>query len=371
VEAIRQVVEGVVMPDSIASLIDSAKDANVVSGVYDRLVEHYGPSVDVGTIPVEHRTVLLVEYTSGVVLNGGFTSLLGAELPGDPEYQHQLAAYKALGDGPAVAAIRRVFDMFPDRIPPADRHERFLLFARANEAAGGRLNTDFFRAHDGLVRDLAAYIWRHRKAFADLDGRPPKPRQRERLRVDQAGRYSDDLPRWARVAFYARCARAVLPLWDDGWPDGPPERREAVERAIRLAELSAAASAPIGDLKKAHLEAVCAGGAAMVTQLGRHRTEDGPPDPPARDPHLCCSVANAAAHATDPLCNPTDQGSYGYAKDAIQISGRDDLMDQLQDDFRRLRRIVRDGGWSDRTPAPPDVFDPDYERPRKPWWKLW
>jgi Domain of unknown function (DUF4375) len=358
------------MSDSLASLFDSADDGKVVTGVYDRLVKYHGRTVDVGTILVEHRTVLLVEYTSGVILNGGFTALFGAELPGDPDYQHLLGAYEALGDGPAVAAVRRVFDLYPDRVPPTDRAQRFLLFANGNEAAGGRLNTDFFRAHDGLVRDLAAYIRRHREAFAVLDGRPPEPIRRERLAVDEAGRGTGRLPRWARVAFYARCARIVLPLWDDAWPDAPPEHSEAVQRAIRLAELSAAAGEPVGDLKKAHRDAVCAAGAAMVTQLGV-RPEDGPPDPPARDPELCSLVANTAAHTTEFLRNTNSLGSYGYAKGAIEIAGRDDLMDQLQDDFRRLRRIVRDGGWTDRTPVPTDVFDPGYEPPRKPWWKVW
>jgi hypothetical protein len=357
------------MRKSIRSLLDSPDDGALVTAVYQRLAEVHGPDVDVGTIPVEHRTVLLVEYTSGVVLNGGFTALFGAELPGDPDYQHVLTAYEALGDGPAVAAVQQVFDVFSDRVPPADREERFLLFARANEFAGGRLNTDFFRAHDGLIRDLAVYVRRHRDAFADLDSRPRKPRRGERLAVDQAGAGSRRLPRWARVAFYARCARHVLPLWDDAWPDAPPQYRETIEKAVRLAELSAAAGKPVGDLKKAHLDSVCAAGAAMVTQLG-HRPEDGPPDPPARDPQLASLVANTAAHSTKFLGDPDGLGSYGYAKRAIEISGRDDLMDQILEEFGRLRRIVRSGRWTDRTPAPPEVFDPGYEPPKRPWWKL-
>ena len=40
------------------------------------------------------------------------------------------------------------------------------------------------------------------------------------------------LPRWARVAFAARCARRVQPLFMTGWPDAPKEHVESVERAI-------------------------------------------------------------------------------------------------------------------------------------------
>jgi hypothetical protein len=367
------VVEGVVtaaMPESIRTLLELTDDTTLVARLHRRLIDRHGPDADVGELPPEHRTVLLVEGTAAAVMNGGFTALVGCPPPGDPDYQHTLAAYAALGDGPAVAAVRRAFDVFPDRVPPADREERFLLFARGNAAVDGRLNTDFFEAYDGLVAELAAYIRRHRGAFADLDSRRSQTRQRARWEVDPAGAGSGRLPRWARVAFYARCARHVRPLWDEAWPDAPPGHAEAVDNAIRLAELSAAGGAPVGDLKTAHLEAVCAAGAALVTQLGVKR-EDGVVDPPARDPELASLVANAAAHATEFLHSPTAQGSYGYAKGAVAIVGREDLMDRMQEDFRRLRRAVRVGGWTDRTSVPPDAFDPDYEPPRKPWWKLW
>jgi hypothetical protein len=44
------------------------------------------------------------------------------------------------------------------------------------------------------------------------------------------------LPRWARVAFAARCARHVQPLLRTALPDAGVRQVEAVERAIRLAE---------------------------------------------------------------------------------------------------------------------------------------
>jgi Domain of unknown function (DUF4375) len=358
------------MDRPLSELIDSADDPAVCAAVYQRLVEKYGPEADVGGLPEPHRTVLLVEHSSGLVLNGGFTALFEAELPGDPAYGHLLRAYEALGRGPAVEAVARVFDIFPDRTPPADRRARHVAFARANAAADGRLNTDFFEAHDALVAALASYIRSHRDAFAGLEPARPSPGRRERSRPDPVGVHQRRLPRWARVVFSARCARVVLPLWDEAWPDGPAEYWEDVAQAIRLAEACAATGKVVGDVGEASSRAICAGGAAMVTQYGLDK-ELGRDDPPPRDPYLVLNVANAAAKALDLISGDDPVGSYGYAKGAIESAGRDDLMAGLQDDFRRLRKLVRDGGWTDRTPAPPDVFDPNYEPPKRPWWRLW
>ncbi|HLO39609.1 MAG TPA: hypothetical protein VK176_01200, partial [Phycisphaerales bacterium] len=44
------------------------------------------------------------------------------------------------------------------------------------------------------------------------------------------------LPRGARVAFAARCARRVQPLFTHFWPDAPRKHVEAIDNAITLAE---------------------------------------------------------------------------------------------------------------------------------------
>jgi len=47
------------------------------------------------------------------------------------------------------------------------------------------------------------------------------------------------LPRWACVAFAARCARRAQPMFTLKWKDAPREHVEAIERAITAAEASA------------------------------------------------------------------------------------------------------------------------------------
>ncbi len=50
----------------------------------------------------------------------------------------------------------------------------------------------------------------------------------------------NELPRWARLAFAARSARRVQPLFKASWPQAPDKHIIALDNAITLAERSAA-----------------------------------------------------------------------------------------------------------------------------------
>src|SRR5947209_7436342 len=59
------------------------------------------------------------------------------------------------------------------------------------------------------------------------------------------------LPRWARVAFAARCGRRVQRLIRRFWQNGTPEVLQAFDTAIALAEQSAAQARVNEGLEKA------------------------------------------------------------------------------------------------------------------------
>ena len=40
-------------------------------------------------------------------------------------------------------------------------------------------------------------------------------------------------------------------------------------------------------------------------------------------------------------------------------------------DATPLLRLAREHGWTDKTPVPPDVFNPDFKPTGKSWWKVW
>src|SRR5262245_8717534 len=84
------------------------------------------------------------------------------------------------------------------------------------------------------------------------------------------------LPHWARVAFAARCALTVEPLFRQAWPNATAETQESVRAAIRLAEQSAAKAQPLEGLEKATTNAICAAGGALLSVYGFPSDEPAP-----------------------------------------------------------------------------------------------
>jgi hypothetical protein len=74
------------------------------------------------------------------------------------------------------------------------------------------------------------------------------------------------LPRWARVAFAARCGRRAQPLLRRFWQNPHPPLLAAFDRAVELAERSAAQAGPAEGLPQA-----LAGGRALRPGNGRRR----------------------------------------------------------------------------------------------------
>lgn len=358
------------MPDTLASILAAKDDADVCSGLFNLLVAHYGESFDPAAIPEEHRTVLLVWHTNGIISNSGFNGFFATDLPGDPQYLHMRAAYSAVGCVPANAALKRVFDVFVGGAPPADHRARVQAFGRANHAVHGALNRDFIKAQGALTATLAKYIREHAEAFAGAD-KPGAPRAAAPAPVvrpgkpDPAAVGAQNLPQWAQIAFYARCARQVFPLWEEAWPDAPPDYRDAIEQAIVLVELCATEGRSVGDLKAAAGHASRIAAAALAAQEGRPTS-----DPPPAHPQRAALIAAAAGSVADLITGEDDTGSYGFARAVTEDADRDDLLEDIQEDFQRIKQLAREGGWNDKTPVPPEVFDPTY-KPKKTWWKVW
>jgi len=349
---------------ALADVLATENDFDLCNGLFQLLVAHHGEAFDPAAVPVEHRTVLLVWLTTGVIASQGFNGFFAVDLPVDPDYRYTQAAYEAVDCEPAAAAVRRVFDAFPDREPPADPRARVQLFGKANHHVHGALNRDFIKARGPLTRALAQFIRENAEAFAGVDqpgtGPARAPAGRAAHKPDAAEVGCADLPRWACAAFHARCARQVLHLWEDAWPGAPPEHYEAVEQAVVLAELCAAEAQPAGGIKAA---------AARVAHVAEAAV-DPKADPPPAFPVRAGLVAAAAGSALDLIAGLDGSGSYPIVKVLVQETGDDDLMEGIQDDFQRVRQLARDGAWTDATPVPPDVFDPAY-KPKKSWWKKW
>lgn len=158
-----------------------------------------------------------------------------------------------------------------------------------------------------------------------------------------------ELPRWARVAFAARCARRVQPLYAHFGDDLSEANLAAVETAIDLSERAAAsasidagegeaasnaADAAVGiatGANAAALTAVAAIDAAMITVTCSDLDD--------ALPAVCLSAISAAAASEN-------RGFVQATVSAIWL------------DFDLLRASAERDSLTDDSPVPPDVFGP-------------
>jgi len=184
------------------------------------------------------------------------------------------------------------------------------------------------------------------------------------------------LPHWARVAFAARCARTVEPLFLRAWPNATAEMQDAVRIAIRLAEQSAAEGQPIEGLDGAITNALQAAGAALRSVYGFPSEEPPPPNEQA------CVTASHTAKVAEWAATAAHEGASksvnaaleasAFARGAAETAEAAELLDRLRQDLAALRRVAARGRWTDETPVPPSVFDLLAEEPSAPpWWKFW
>ncbi len=159
------------------------------------------------------------------------------------------------------------------------------------------------------------------------------------------------LPRWARVAFAARCARRVQPLYGTNTPPPIPRYIEAISRAIRLAE-SCAAQASVEPI-----EFTTAVSDAYSARVG------------TSDPSY--SVARAAMNAAD--CPPKPAEAAEIVRQAVDaanqaVSAVTSIASDLRRDFDQLLNLALTDRWHASTPVPPEVFGPLWpEGPPKGW----
>lgn len=191
------------------------------------------------------------------------------------------------------------------------------------------------------------------------------------------------LPHWARVAFAARCARHVQPLFTQLWPDASPEHAENIDLAIRLAEQSAATGQKQNGLQDAVTRTLIAAGRAtfpIYRHLNPESFVDEEADPPDEQSAAAVSfVAKAAENAAKAAdLSPAHSAeaafqAFGFALDAIDAADVAHIYAGIEGNFLALRSRARREKWSDETPVDLVLFEqPSSNRgSSEKWWKLW
>jgi hypothetical protein len=158
------------------------------------------------------------------------------------------------------------------------------------------------------------------------------------------------LPRWAVVAYAARCARRVQPLFTHYWPDAPREHVEAVDRAITLAEAAAADPASASDwvpalaARSAANAAANAAAARSAARSAANAAANAALNAAAANPAAAALTAANAAHAT--AANPAAAANAAALAHAARR------------DFDLLRALAEQHGWTDDSPVDVALLGP-------------
>lgn len=168
------------------------------------------------------------------------------------------------------------------------------------------------------------------------------------------------LPKWARVAFAARCAKRVLPVIE--------RERTWVERAIRSVEQCAAIGGCASDEAKAHIR-LESNVASELNRIASTAAEQGN--------LVFCAVdavretVEAACFASVGLARVSDL-VYRVEECAVQVvlAKATDSSDLkcFRRDFERFAYLAEREKWTDDTPVSPEVIGKLWPTGRTPEW---
>jgi len=185
------------------------------------------------------------------------------------------------------------------------------------------------------------------------------------------------LPRWARVAFAARCARRVLPLFSQKWPDAPEEHIARLVWAVEVGEKSAASAGRGEDWAPPAGAIVCAAYVCdaiinadrdrrrateviMATAVAVSKFKDKAEN--VLDAHTGAALRVITHNASVAVSNGIATSRETY--DAAVVVA--DMV--IRGDFDRLVQLAEEQRWTDDTQVPPEMFGPMWpEGPPKAW----
>ena len=161
------------------------------------------------------------------------------------------------------------------------------------------------------------------------------------------------LPRWAKVAFAARCARRVQPLFQRCWPEALAEHLQAIDRALELVEKSAAHS--VNRYVRAAAAAYARADAAIYTRANATVCGGAATRAASAATRAATAAARAAARADDARAAAAAFAAAARAAVAgIWANARVGSM--IWDDFITILALSKQQQWTDKTPVPPSVF---------------
>ena len=163
-----------------------------------------------------------------------------------------------------------------------------------------------------------------------------------------------EIPAFARVAFAARCARRVEPLFKAAWPRAPELHMESVRQAIVLAE-----SIPRNVSFSFRSSVVRAGKAAADAAKSAAKI-NGKTAAKAAEAAARAAQTAARANVFWDFITASSASSASKAGKAAADAAKEfaDIRNVIRDDFRQLKTATDREGWSNNTLVSPEFFGP-------------
>jgi hypothetical protein len=238
-----------------------------------------------------------------------------------------------------------------------------------SELAAGRLThqiKDELLAMEEAVREIPGFSEQSEEAFLDtldlLVGFCPAGREYQNPPVLPTATELDSLPKLARIAFAARCARRVSPLVPPNWSAEPAHHFAAGIKAVDRAERAAQGDEfTVDEINLLGLNEE-AWRSAFQTIPNNGSTKN---DVVTNSLRASASALFAVASPDHPLGVNEAMASADLAIAALVMLNRDyepiDMQkgtESIRRDFDHLFDLSETYSWIDSTPVSPDVFGP-------------
>lgn len=133
-------------------------DVELCLRVCEKITNEFGEFTPIYLYPEHKRVVPIVVTVKGLLDNGGIESLLSSQLPGDPNLDLAIEAFKEIGCDEVVKIIQSVQALFPNKQLQENDDERLAYYELKPEELRDRLDSEFWAVSDNIIIALAKHI---------------------------------------------------------------------------------------------------------------------------------------------------------------------------------------------------------------------
>ncbi len=171
-------------------------------------------------------------------------------------------------------------------------------------------------------------------------------------RTNESSTYNlQNLPRWAAVAFAARCVRRLQPLFTDLWPNASRQQIDTIDRAISVTEKAAAMATEVPEFTgddliagfASEVEHAATAAHAYISGVIAHAAEEA----------VRAAITHREAAAT-----ASNLAAFAIANPAIAPAVTLKAQLAMRRDLELLFDAARRERWTDATPVAPTFFGP-------------